>query len=249
MKQMKFGFSDEMDEVLNERLERIQLECPRPWIAGFDADGTLWDTDLGESFFQYQIESCELPNMPEDPWKFYEELKLVDPLKAYLWLAQINKGQKFEDVREWARQALKQAPIPVFEPQRQLIQFLNSLDFEVYIVTASVEWAVRPAAHLVNVDPEHVIGIKTKIEDGIVTDVLDGQLTWRDGKAKGLLAATGGVQPVLAVGNTIGDQAMIESASHVRMAVRSRRAVGELAETEEKLFEVARRKGWFTFEF
>ena len=31
-------------------------------IAAFDADGTLWDADLGENFFQYQIQEERLAN-------------------------------------------------------------------------------------------------------------------------------------------------------------------------------------------
>ena len=30
-------------------------------IAAFDADGTLWDVDLGENFFQYQIDNKQVP--------------------------------------------------------------------------------------------------------------------------------------------------------------------------------------------
>ena len=34
-------------------------------VAAFDADGTLWDADLGENFFQYQIDH-KLVELPPD---------------------------------------------------------------------------------------------------------------------------------------------------------------------------------------
>ena len=60
-------------------------------IAAFDADGTLWDTDLGEGLFQYQIDH-KLVALPEDPWGHYNWMKAnVGNPQAYLWLAQICK--------------------------------------------------------------------------------------------------------------------------------------------------------------
>src|SRR5258708_6380902 len=78
-------------------------------IAAFDAYGTLWDTDIGETFFLHQIKNCALPNMPKDPWKHYHDLKEVDRIRAYYWLAQINMGQKLSQVRSWAQTSLQNA--------------------------------------------------------------------------------------------------------------------------------------------
>ena len=45
-------------------------------IAAFDADGTLWDTDLGENFFQYQIEYKQIP-LPPEPYEYYLNKKEI----------------------------------------------------------------------------------------------------------------------------------------------------------------------------
>jgi phosphoserine phosphatase len=246
---MPFGFSPELDAQLVAAADDIRKNLPRPHIAAFDADGTLWQTDVGELFFQYQIDCCDLPNMPADPWHYYETLKKTDHRAAYLWLAQINKGQSFNDVRKWAQASVNAAaPLPVFAPQARLIQYLTSHQFEIYIVTASVQWAVAPAAHLVGVKSEHVLGIQTAIEDGVVTDRQHGELTWREGKATGLIKTTG-VAPHLSVGNTIGDEALLRAATHTRLAICSGSSVGELAQSEEGLQQVARAEKWLTHQF
>jgi phosphoserine phosphatase len=249
MKQPNFGFSPELDSILHQHLDEIVARSKPPWIAAFDADGTLWNTDVGEAFFQYQIDNSNLPGMPEDPWHHYESMKKMDHRAAYLWLAQINQGQPFEKVMQWARESVRKNHVPVFEPQKRLIEHMQKLGFEVYIVTASIEWAVRPAADLVGVREDHVIGIKTEIRNGIVGTQQDGALTWREGKAEGLLQRNGGIAPVFASGNTIGDRALIESSKHIRLAVHARANLGELNESEQELQAIAREKGWLTHQF
>src|SRR5437588_7513896 len=84
-------------------------------VAAFDADGTLWDADLGEALFHYQIKHKLVP-LPADAWNHYEEMKeKVSRRAAYLWLAQINKGVPIATVNEWARTAVAEmGPIPIF---------------------------------------------------------------------------------------------------------------------------------------
>lgn len=48
---MKYkNYSSEIWERIENTLNQIKHIDPNP-IAAFDADGTLWDTDLGEAFF------------------------------------------------------------------------------------------------------------------------------------------------------------------------------------------------------
>lgn len=231
---------------LTNVVQRVADEAHSPLFAAFDADGTLWDTDAGETFFDYQIEHCELPNMPGDPWKHYLDLKKIDPPTAYAWLAQINKGQTLTQVRAWAKACFaRRMPFPVFESQRRLIATLHELGYEIFIVTASVKWAVEPVASLVGVDFDHVLGITTEIADGVVTDKAVLPITWRQGKADALLRATGGIRPVICSGNTFGDIALLDTATHIQLAVSTQDARDTgLYHEEEKLREEATRRGW-----
>lgn len=221
-----------------------------PKIAAFDADGTLWDADAGETFFDWQIHKSGLKTLPPDPWGHYLSTKKVSPPEAYVWLAQISEGHTLEQVRAWARQCFTEQPAwPVFASQRRLIQLLQSLNFEIYVVTASIKWAVEPVAALVGVDLDHVLGITTRIVDGRVSREGVHPITWRQGKADGLLTATGGARPLLACGNTLGDIAMIDTATHVQLAVSTQDEPCSLFDEEEKLRTEALKRGWLMHKF
>lgn len=234
---------------LSARIEQVAKETKGPKIAAFDADGTLWDADAGETFFDWQIHNCGL-ELPKDPWAHYLELKNPDPRVGYAWLAQINSGQSLTQVREWAKACFSEhRNWPVFESQRKLIEFLRSLDFEIFVVTASIKWAVEPVAGLLDIDYDHVLGITTKVENGIVGTEVVHPITWRDGKAEGLLARTSGVRPILASGNTYGDIALLNSATHFQLAVATQDSPCGLYDEECKLTEEAERRGWLRHKF
>jgi phosphoserine phosphatase len=216
-------------------------------IAAFDADGTLWNTDLGEALFDYQVRNRLLPNLPPDPWAHYEHLKAnVSHEVAYIWLAQINEGLPLSQVQAWAREAVAEMhPVPVFPEIKDLIAHMRSLDVEVYIVTASIKWAVEPGAHLVGLTPDHVIGIRTKVKNGIVTTEQDGPLTYRQGKVEGLLGVTGGAGPFFCAGNTEGDLPLLESATDLRLVVCGSPEDNCNFATEQKMMALASERGWY----
>jgi len=185
---MEFGFSPELDQRIYTGIAALLKSVPQPWHAAFDADGTLWDTDIGERFFKYQIENCNLTTFSGDPWQHYEEMKLQHYRDACVWLAQINRGQRLAQVQAWAKEAVVSGDqVPVFLPQQRLIQYLLGRGVKCWIVTASVQWAVEPAAKLVGLSAQDVLGITTRVESGIVTDVAMEPVTWREGKELGLL--------------------------------------------------------------
>jgi phosphoserine phosphatase len=215
-------------------------------IAAFDADGTLWDMDMGETFFDYQVQKKLLPNLPKDPWDFYHKLHDKDEPTAFLWLAQINNGRPQDEVRTWAKAAFDDLKkVPVFDNIREIIQHLQKNKVQVYIVTASIKWAVEPGAEFLGIPKENVIGVATKVINGLITDKLDGVITWREGKVAGLLNATQKKHAFMAAGNTLGDLALLESATHVRLVNTASAPDSRIYDTEQKLVEVAIKRNWF----
>ncbi|MDX9730301.1 MAG: haloacid dehalogenase-like hydrolase [Bdellovibrionales bacterium] len=224
-------------------------------IAVFDADGTLWDKDAGETFFQWQIDNCGFSHLSDDPWGYYHNWKKRDPHGAYGWLAQISAGHELGTVRNWAQLCYEsQKPWPVFQSIQDLFKILTAAEFDLYVVTASVKWAVEPAAYdLLGVPPENVLGIETETfadANGriIVTDMVKSPITYRQGKADALLRATGGRKPVLAAGNTLGDIALLDLATDFKLMIQSQSPLlsensGLLAE-EKKLRDHGKPLGW-----
>lgn len=226
-------------------------QAQKPLIAAFDADGTLWDTDLGESFFHYQIDNKQVP-LPPDPFEHYLEMKKInnDPRPAYMWLAQINQGQSLDQVRAWAQQAFTDIkPNPIFSEQKRLIDLLKNHGVKIYIVTASIKWAVEPGALALGLSADNVIGVETEVINGVVTDKPVLPVTYRGGKVEALLKHTGNVKPFLASGNTMGDFELLENATHIRLAVSAASRDDRLFKTELELATAAREKNWLHHRF
>lgn len=247
----KIAFSNELLDQLKANILQAKQQNSGPHYAAFDADGTLWNSDLGEQFFQYQIDHCQLETLHNiDPWEYYETTKSSDPIKAYLWLAQISIGQSLTQVRTWAQEATEKMGAHVFESQKNLISWLQEQDIEVFIVTASVQWAVEPAGKLVSVPFENVIGIQTMIDNnGLVTGEQFGPITWRQGKADALLKRTNGVKPIFCSGNTYGDIALLETSVGDRLCIQTQTKENSLFLEEKKLRDHAELKGWKTHSF
>lgn len=235
---------------IEETILKLKAE-QKPLIAAFDADGTLWDTDLGENFFYHQIDHKQVA-LPPNPFEHYLEMKKIndDPRKAYVWLAQINQGQSLEQVRKWAKEAFEAIkPNPIFSEQQRLIDLFKNHGVRIYIITASIKWAVEPGAVALGLGNENVIGVETLVKDGIVTDIASLPITYRAGKVEALLKQTQNVYPFFASGNSMGDYEMLDCATHLRLAVSAASRDDRLFKTEKELATIAQEKNWMSHRF
>jgi len=246
---MKYkDYSSAIWNQIESTLDQVLQHDPEP-IAAFDADGTLWDIDLGETFFHHQIDK-KLVKLPPNPWEFYESTKAVDPCKAYLWLAQICEGEKLERVHQWAKEALNEAsPIPVFSEQKKLIELFRSKGVKVYVITASVKWAVEPGAAMLGLQYEDVIGVETTVENQLISTNQKGIITYRQGKVDALLEKSKGKRPFFASGNTMGDYQLLKSATHLSLTVSAASRDDKLYRTEYELAQNAEKHGWLHHRF
>lgn len=240
-------------EIFWTELKQILAELKKnktPLVALFDADGTLWDTDLGENLFQYTIDN-RLVKLPSDPWNYYQALKKnnSDPRSAYLWLAQIYEGQTLEQVRTWAAEAFNSLkPFPIFNEQKKVIATLLKNNVRINIVTASIAWAVQPGAALFDLDDSAVIGVETLVENGIITDKQNGVITYKEGKVEAYKIRDKTI-PFFASGNSEGDIALLEYSSHIRLAVSAANREDRLYKSEYQLQQIAKDKNWFFHRF
>ncbi len=237
-------------QKIEARLKELKAERS-PLFAAFDADGTLWDTDLGENFFNYQIDQHQL-ELPPDPWEYYLELKKInhDPRGAYLWLAQINKNKSLVEVRQWAQKAFELIqPSPLFSEQLKLVNLLRTYEVQIFIVTASIKWAVEPGARAFGLTDDSVIGVETEVKNGIISDAGIYPITYRAGKAEALLKRTNNLRPFLCSGNTIGDFELLDLATDFKLAVGAASRDDRLYKNENELFEKAQELNWWSHRF
>jgi phosphoserine phosphatase len=247
-------FSEDSWRIITQKIDEA-VKLPGPHYAAFDADGTLWDNDAGNAFFDYEIDNKLVP-LPPDPWKYVYAIKDIDATKAFLWLAQIHKGVPIKTVREWAQTSYdKNNGIHCFPAIKKLISYLQSKKVEIFVVTASVKWAVEPCVAQLGIPYDHVLGVQTKIENGIVTDIQDGPITYREGKSQALLEKTNSIRPILSCGNTMGDYWLLDISTHVPLAVRTESHDDihfkdkDILNQEQKLYQEAVQRKWLTHNF
>lgn len=126
---------------------------------------------------------------------------------------------------------------------------LLSHGVKVYVVTASIQWAVEPGAALLGIPENQVIGVQTQIVDGNVTSLQQGVVTYREGKVQGLLEKTQGRFPFFASGNTEGDTELLECAQDVHIAVSAASRDDKLFKTENRLQALAQERCWLHHRF
>jgi HAD superfamily phosphoserine phosphatase-like hydrolase len=210
-------------------------------VAAFDADGTLWDKDVGEAFLRWLAAGGLLRDVTRDPvalWNEYEHRVERDRAAGYSWAVQIMAGHMLSDIETWSRQMAY--AWPNYRPaMKALVADLETAGIEPWIVSASSLWVVRACAGQAGFAPERCLGIHVEVEDGILTDRVVRPVTCGPGKVEAIDRAIG-VRPLLAVGDSMGDLEMLESA-------RFPLVVGERASPNAKLFAVAAERGWSTW--
>jgi len=246
---MKYkDFSTDLLSKIKQALELRRKEGA-PLVAAFDADGTLWDTDIGESFFDFLIDEQKV-SMPDKPWDHYLCLVEQNPIDAYFWLCEILKGHPLAMIKKWAKEAIeRRAPLPIFPQQKELIDFFHQNQVQVFVVTASIKWTVEPAAELLGISNSRVLGIETEVDPkGIITSNRIYPATYKTGKPEALLNATKGVAPFFSCGNSTGDTALLDSGK-LSLAVKSSAKQLGLATSERELQLHALNKGWLIHHF
>lgn len=212
-------------------------------IAAFDADGTCWFSDVGRDFFEYQIRTNFFSG-PSYNWDDYKKREDVDIKVGLFWLAEILENFSLEELRKFGDQ-FNQEMRPVFvEHQKEIIKFLTEKGVKVHIVTASVKWTVEAAALELGIPRENVIGIETEVENGKITAVQKGHLTWKEGKVKALLDHTDGKLPFFVSGNTTSDVPMMRISTHLSQMMRSVDDKSGIISSEQEALTIAKAEGW-----
>ena len=164
-----------------QQAEKLIPQIPNK-TAVFDADGTLWREDVGFGFFKYQLEHSLVKN-PPDPKKTNEQYKR-DPKTVCSRMVQMNQGVSHKLYLSWCRNFVKSQPLNVFSFQRKIISFLKNKGVKIYVVSASPEWVVREAVQHCDLPVDEVVGVKTLVQDGVITDQLHYPLSIADDKPR-----------------------------------------------------------------
>ena len=102
---------------------------------------------------------------------------------------------------------------------KSLIKLLKNNDFEVWIVTASPESMYQKfLSKAFSLPITNIIGVKTIIRDGFITDEIVHPVPQDKGKKEAIETFIQGI-PLLVAGNSRGDKEMIEHSAGIKMIV------------------------------
>jgi len=227
---------------VQNHLEQFASQVKPNQVAVFDADGTLWKDDVGEGFLKWLIKHKKLANQDpsRDYYGEYEKMCDVSHLQCYGYAVQLMAGMKESDVKKWSAEYFKAHFVKrVFQGQKKLIQTLQKKGAKVWIVSASHQWIVEAGAPYLNVPLKQVVGIRVKVNQGLLTNELIAPVTYRPGKVKAIQKFIGKV-PVLVSGNSMTDFEMLNHSSGVSLVINPKNK-GQLS---DNLALQAQQKGW-----
>ncbi len=226
-------------------LEEVRTGFQGRCVAVFDADGTLWGDDLGERHLRV-LDARGLVTASSGHGSVVEEYEarcIEDTEAGYAWAVSCMEGMDEGDVIGTSVLAWAAHRHLVPNGIRELLTWLERHEIEVWLVSASNRWAVETAAAELGVPAKQVIAMSVDVVEGRLGGEVHRPLSNGAGKAE-LIDQRIGVVPLLAVGNSRHDMAMLEQAQ-LGVVVRLAGEDGELPPACPALQEAARTQGWF----
>lgn len=206
-------------------------------IAVFDNDGTLWVEQPLYTEYVFAIDNIKDLSVKHPEWKKEEPFKAIlsgdtHSIRNYdahdfgMLIAATHTGMTLEEFHQMVNRWLSYAKHPryqrpythlVYQPMIEVMQLLKDNEFHVYIVSGGGQEFMRAFAEkLYHLPPSHIIGTTGKVKYEFVggKPVLKKipQLLFVDdkqGKPEGINLFIG-KRPVIAFGNSVGDQQMLE---------------------------------------
>ena len=235
---------------IKKRIIKAQKEVKPIHYVAFDADGTLWNNDVLYHFLEYQIQKGLLcGKRSRNLWqKLISEPK--NKKKNLMAISNLFAGLTVREVRKRAQKAFDYFPSGIFKEQKEFIKWLQNRGIKIYVVSASYKWALEPAIKAMGLPVDCIIAVENAVKNGVIHRKLKGEVSISGGKVRRLFEKTKKKRPLMAAGNTLWDADLIETASHVKMAVGCQSCFDfKLRKLEKKLADKAKKKGWLIHEF
>ncbi len=236
------GFSAEANRMLDAFLDRTAAVEGRK-VAVFDGDGTV----LGQAP-HYLADECLYQYAQAHPDRKPEVIaRMVTMRNVSVPYVQERvhffAGETLQAVRNLGEECFRRDYAgKIFEPMRRLIGMLQASGFEVWIVSGSPEALYQKfLARELGIPITRVIGVKSVVRDGIITDEMVSPVPQDEGKK---LAIETFIQerPLLVAGNSRGDKEMIELGRELRIMVNPDEHVEP--DQQESIASYARKNGW-----
>jgi phosphoserine phosphatase len=245
------GFSEGTNKALQGFFERYEETKGRK-VAVFDFDGTLMGqvpfyaadelfiSQSEEGFFKSQ----DLPDIAgvspsSSPIQNYLAIeKKMGHKFALLWRVKTYKGHKITVLRQRAMDFYTEHYLKkIFPPMRRLVHFFFENGFEVWVITGTTEFYVdRFIPKYFGIHPCRVVGNKTIVHDGVITNIPAGPVTEKDGKVDAIETFIK-TKPLFVAGNSMGDANMLKYCLDVSLVINPGLGLRNLAEENSWIIE------------
>jgi len=185
--------------------------APRPAVAVFDCDGTLWGGDAGYGFMMWSIESGLVSRNASD-WldSRYRLYRAGDVSEAAMCgeMVQVYAGLREHELRKATAEYFHQAIEPhIFPEMRQLVEQLSAGGTEIWAVSSTNNWLIEEGVRDFGIPAERVIAARVVVKSGVITSELI-DIPTDEGKALAL-KRVGLESPDAVFGNSVHDAAML----------------------------------------
>lgn len=221
------GWTDEVNNQIETFLKGTRIIKERK-VAVFDCDGTL----LGQS--PYYLADEALYSYAEENYSNKEDslsqakMAVVDSLLHgnNVGLEYVQRrisflsGLSTEDVEDIGKDMFHEKYEGKFYPEmKQLLANLEEYGFEIWVVTASPEILYQQfVSENTGIPLNRIIGVKSVVNDGKVTQTLVQPVPQDEGKAKTIQTFIK-AKPLFVAGNSRGDLEMMNESAGLKMIV------------------------------
>ncbi len=164
----------------NEFLDSVLRLAPR--VAAFDCDGTLWSGDVGERFFDWELEADDvfpdshnrgiLNRSMRERYAAYKRGE-VDETTMCGEMVTMHRGVSEAKIMEAATRFFDRFFVQqIFPEMRELIRRLQKNGCEIWTVSSSNEWVIRAGMGHFGIPEDRVLAAKVEIDGGFATDRL-----------------------------------------------------------------------------
>lgn len=235
-------FSPQTNQKLAAFFERMQHYEGRK-VAIFDGDGTT----MGQTP-HYLADECLFDYAAKHPER---KPNVIKQLQAHsnvsLPYVQLRvkylSGLSLQVVRDLGQNCFDQMySDKIFQSMQALFENLKRNGFEVWIVTASPESLYQKfLSRAYRIPITNVIGVRSVIKDGIITDEILHPIPQDHGKKEAIESLIQ-TQPQVVGGNSRGDKEMIEFSSDIRLIINPDTHVGH--DQTQSIADYAKSEGW-----
>ena len=166
--------------ITNEFLDSILRLAPR--VAAFDCDGTLWSGDVGERFFDWELEVDDV--FPDSRGRGILNRSMRERYAAYK-RGEVDETTMCGEMVTMHRGVLEAKLMgaaahffdrffvqQIFPEMRELVRRLQENGCEIWAVSSSNEWVIRAGMKYFGIPESRVLAAKVEIEGGAATDRL-----------------------------------------------------------------------------